>query len=275
MDQSFEELCASANASLDTAESLYLDGNIDAAAHEILKAAVALSDAGVLTLEEIQPVDLAKLDGTTAKILRRLADDSGLLPDGLDALASIEPELRTYIPESTADLSANELVNSAKKIYTAEPGAAAGTDYLPLIDTLASLIKGQQSVRGMIFSEDGIYDTFALTAAPYLIAGAAYFAKNDDGILSSEEKITRMLDGPVKRLVMLFYSLVTSAFASGLLLLLIRRALAVRKSRPGCIDNASFMASAAALTVSNLPMLISGLRAVSSELAELKRIASA
>lgn len=271
-DQSFEELCALANTSLDTAEALYLDGKTEEAAHEILTAAAALSDAGVLTLEDIRPVDLAKLDGTVAKILRRLADDSGLLPDSFDALTSIAPELREYIPKSANDLSAKALVRAVQKTYADEPAEETKQNDVSLIETLSSFITGQQNMRGMIFSEAGVYDSFALTAAPYLIAGAAYLSHDENKNGSYEDKIPQMLNGPVKRLIMLFYSLMTSTFASGLLLLLIHRILAVRKARPGFVDNVSFGASAATLTVSNLPMLIDGLRAVSAELAELKNI---
>ena len=108
---------------------------------------------------------------------------------------------------------------------------------------------------------------FAMTATPYLITGAAYI-HGDEG--KSGEKIQEMLEGPAKRLVRLLFSLMTSAFISGLLLLIFRRILATRSLRPGIVKNVGFAASVLFLTAVNIPMMLDGLRAAAHELEELR-----
>ena len=86
------------------------------------------------------------------------------------------------------------------------------------------------------------------------------------------EKIQKMMEGPIKRLVRLLFSLLTSAFISGLLLLIVRRILAVRKMRPGFVENAAFAASVFSLTAVNIPVMLEGLRAAAHELKELSAL---
>ncbi len=81
-----------------------------------------------------------------------------------------------------------------------------------------------------------------------------------------------MLEGPVKRPVRLLFSLLTSAFISGLLLLLVRRILAARRMRPGFVENVVFAASILSLTAANIPMILEGLRAAVHELEELRSL---
>ena len=90
------------------------------------------------------------------------------------------------------------------------------------------------------------------------------------GMRVSRKKIPEMLDGPVKRLFRLLFSLLTSAFMSALLLFLVRRILAARNMRPGIVENAAFATSLVSLTAANLPLLLEGLRAAVHELQDLR-----
>lgn len=81
-----------------------------------------------------------------------------------------------------------------------------------------------------------------------------------------------MLAGPVRRLVELLAALLTSAFMSGLILLIIRRVLAVRRVRPGMVDNIIFAGSMVSLVAANLPMFVDGARQVAAELRSLQEI---
>ena len=122
-----------------------------------------------------------------------------------------------------------------------------------------------------VFAENGAYDAFSDVASPYLISGAAFVGGSENSE-TYEEMIPQILAGPVKRLVELLAALLTSAFMSGLILLIIRRVLAVRKVRPGMVDNIIFAGSVAALVAANIPALVDGVKQVAAELRSLQQI---
>jgi len=265
---------SSINALLEVAEGYFHEGNIDAALSSLETAVSQLNKVGSGTLSEIPRADIATLDGRLAAILRRFAESSGVLPENFDLVLSITgvPEsLRSVFAErSSESLSAEEIVEVLQIIYTApdEISEDLGND-ISILKTLTDILIGQKTVSEVIFSENGAYDMLAVTAAPYLITGAVY-VYGDEG--EAEGKIPDMLEGPVKRLVRLLFSLLTSAFISGLLLLLVRRILAARRMRPGFVENAAFAASILSLTAANIPMILEGLRAAVHELGELRSL---
>ncbi len=269
-----QDYFSSINALLDAAEGYLHEGNIDASLSSIELAVSQLGNVGSATLSSIPEADIAALDGRLAAILRRFAESFGILPENFDQILSITgvPEsLRGVFAERSPDsLSAEEIVEILQIIYTApdEVCEDPGND-MSVLTTLTDILIGQKTVSDVIFSENGAYDMFAVTAAPYLITGAVY-VYGDEG--QAEEKIPDMLEGPVKRLVRLLFSLLTSAFISGLLLLIVRRVLAARRMRPGVVENAAFAASVLSLTAANLPMLLEGLRAAVHELNELRSL---
>ena len=265
---------SSINALLDAAEGYLHEGNIDASLSSIETAVSQLCSVGSGTLSAIPEADIAALDGRLATILRRFAESSGVLPENFDQVLSITgvPEsLRSVFAErSPVPLSAEEIVDILQIIYTVpDERSADPKDDISILTTLTDILIGQKTVSDVIFSENGAYDMFAVTAAPYLITGAVYIYGDEGG---AEEKIPDMLEGPVKRLVRLLFSLLTSAFISGLLLLLVRRILAARRMRPGVVENAAFAASVLSLTAANIPMILEGLRAAVHELGELRSL---
>lgn len=269
-----QDYFSSINALLDAAEGYLHEGNIDASLSSIEQAVSQLGNVGSGTLSAIPEADIAALDGRLAAILRRFAESFGVLPENFDQILSITgvPEsLRGVFAERSPDsLSAEEIVEILQIIYTApdEVSEDPGND-MSVLTTLTDILIGQKKVSDVIFSENGAYDTFVVTAAPYLITGAVY-VYGDEG--QAEEKIPDMLEGPVKRLVRLLFSLLTSAFISGLLLLIVRRVLAARRMRPGVVENAAFAASVLSLTAANLPIILEGLRAAVHELNELRSL---
>ncbi|MDO9523388.1 MAG: hypothetical protein Q7J08_06715 [Methanocorpusculum sp.] len=265
---------SSINAQLDAAERYLHEGDIDASLSSIETAVSQLCCVGSGTLSEIPEADIATLDGRLAAILRRFAESSGVLPENFDQVLSITgvPEsLRSVFAERSSDsLSAEEIVEVLQIIYTAPDEISEDPrDDISILKTLTDILIGQKTVSDVIFSENGGYDMLAVTATPYLITGAVY-VYGDEG--EAEAKIPDMLEGPVKRLVRLLFSLLTSAFISGLLLLIVRRILAARRMRPGVVENAAFAASVLSLTAANIPMILEGLRAAVHELEELRSL---
>jgi len=265
---------SSINSLLDTAEGYLHEGNIDASLSSIETAVSQLCSVGSGTLSAIPEADIAALDGHLATILRRFAESSGVLPENFDQVLSL-----TGVPESICDalaeksvnpLSAEEIVDILQTIYSVPDEMSEDPENdISLLKTLKDILIGQKTVSEVIFSENGAYDMLAVTAAPYLITGAVY-VYGDEG--EAEAKIPDMLEGPIKRLVRLLFSLLTSAFISGLLLLLVRRLLAARRMRPGVVENAAFAASVISLTAANIPMILEGLRAAVHELEELRSL---
>lgn len=273
-EDTFPDRFSSINALLDTAEEDLHEGNTDAALASLETAVSLLCDVGSDTLSEIPQADIDVLDGRLAVVLRRVAESAGFLPENFEPILAI-----TGIPVSLGDdfaeksassLSTEEIVEILQTIYTAPDEISKDPENdISLLKTLTDVLVGQKTVSEVIFSEDGAYDMFASAAAPYLITGAAYLY-GDEG--QSEEKIPEMLDGPIKRLFRLLFSLLTSAFMSALLLLLVKRILAARKMRPGIVENAAFAASLVSLTAGNLPLLLEGLRAAVHELQDLRAL---
>ncbi|HJJ30430.1 MAG TPA: hypothetical protein O0W87_05480 [Methanocorpusculum sp.] len=264
----------SINDSLDAAEKYLHMGNIDAALSSIEAAVSQMFGVGSDILSNIPEADIISLDSRLALVLRRFAENFGVLPENFEPILSI-----TGVPVSLNDvfaegsevpLSAEEIVKVLKVLYTPQEEISEDPENdISVLKTLTDILNGQKKVSDMIFSDDGAYDMLAMTAAPYLITGAAYL-HGDEG--QSGEKIQEMLEGPVKRLVRLLFSLMTSAFISGLLLLLFRRILAARNMRPGIVKNVGFAASVLFLTVVNIPILLEGLRAAAHELEELRSL---
>ncbi len=273
-EDTFQDRFLSINALLDTAEEYLHGGNTDAALASLETAASLMCDVGSDTLSEIPQEDIDVLDGRLAVVLRRVAESVGFLPENFEpilAITGVPVSLdEEFSEKSASSLSAEEIVEILQTIYTAPDEISEDTENdVSLVKTLTDVLVGQKTVSEVIFSEDGAYDMFASAAAPYLITGAAYLY-GDEG--QSEEKIPEMLDGPVKRLFRLLFSLLTSAFMSALLLLLAKRILAARRARRGIIDNAAFAASLASLTAANLPLLLDGLRAAVHELQDLRAL---
>ena len=262
----------SINNLLDTAERYLHAGNIDAALSSIEVAVSQMFGVGSDILSNIPEADIASLDNRLALILRRFAENFGILPENFDpilSIAGVPASLSCVFAEhSEAPFSAEEIVKTLQVLYTPQEEISKDPEKdLSVLKTLTDILNGQKKVSDMIFSDDGAYDMFAMTAAPYLITGAAYI-HGDEG--QSGEKIQEMLEGPAKRLVRLLFSLMTSAFISGLLLLIFRRVLATRSLRPGIVKNVGFAASVLFLTAVNIPMMLDGLRAAAHELEELR-----
>jgi len=273
-EDTFPDRFSSINAILDTTEEYLHEGNIDDALASLETAASLLCDVGSDALSEIPQADIDVLDGRLAVVLRRVAESAGFLPENFESilvLTGIPVSLGgEFAEKSSSSLSAEEIVEILQTIYTAPDEISEDTESdISLLKTLTDVLVGQKTVSEVIFSEDGAYDMFASAAAPYLITGAAYIYGGEG---QSEEKIPEMLDGPVKRLFRLLFSLLTSAFMSALLLLLVRRILAARKMRPGIVENAAFAASLVSLTAANLPLLLDGLRAAVHELQDLRAL---
>ncbi|HKM41839.1 MAG TPA: hypothetical protein VJY43_04650 [Methanocorpusculum sp.] len=265
---------SSASNLLDAAETYFHEGNPDAALSAIEEAVYNLREAGVSILAEISGPDIDALESRPAAILRRFAEESGIMPENFVPALSLTPIPASlgggFLKKTGSSLSASEIAGVLKTLYAApEETADEPEKDIPVLRTLADLLIGQNTLSGVIFSENGAYDALSQIMAPYLIIGAAYL-NGDEEIY--EEKIPGMLDGPVKRLTRLLYSLLTSAFISGLFLLIIKRVLATRKVSPGVIGNTVFLASFLSLTVANIPMFIEGARAVVCEFRELRNI---
>lgn len=268
---------ASIGALLDEAEKYCDEGNASAALFSLEAAVSQLCCAGSGILTEIPKADIAALDGHLATVLRHLAERADLLPENFASVLSltgVPASLGAKFAEKSSDhLSAAEIVETLKQIYGAPDETSDDPENdLSLLYTLTDLLNGQKRVSEVIFSNNGAYDMLADAALPYLIIGAAYISGDGE---EAEEQIPKMLEGPVKRLVRLLFSLLISAFISGLLLLIIRRVFSVRKMSPGFSGNAAFAASIFSLTADNLPMLLDGLRAAARELQELRALITA
>jgi len=265
---------SSAGSLLDAAEVYFHEGNTNAALSAIEEAVNNLREAGMSILAEISGPDINALESRPAAILRRFAEESGILPENFAPVLSL-----TSVPASLGDdfanktrssLSASEIVYVLKSLFAAQEAIADDpAKDIHVLRTLADILSGQNTVSEVIFSENGAYDALSQAAAPYLIIGAAYINGDEEAY---EEKIPGMLDGPIKRLTRLLYSLLTSAFISGLFLLIIKRVLATRIGIPGVIGNTVFVTSLLSLTVTSIPMFIEGARAVIRELEELRNI---
>jgi hypothetical protein len=265
---------ASIESLLDEAERYCDQGNTPAALSSLETAVSKLCSTGSGILSDIPETDVAALDGHLATVLRRLAERADLLPENFATILSI-----TGIPASLGDefadksadpLSAEEIVEALKLIHTAPDEMPKDPENdISLLKTLIDLLNGQKTVSEVIFSDNGAYDMLADAASPYLVTGAVYLSGDGE---DTGEKIQKMMEGPIKRLVRLLFSLLTSAFISGLLLLIVRRILAVRKMRPGFVENAAFAASVFSLTAVNIPVMLEGLRAAAHELKELSAL---
>ena len=274
LEDTFPDHFASINALLDEAERYCDEGNTSAALSSLETAVSKLCSEGSGILSDMPETDVAALDGQLATALRRLAESADILPENFSSIlliTGVPASLGDGFAEKSADsLSAEGIVEALKLIYTAPDEMSADPEHdISLLKTLIDLLNGQKTVSELMFSDNGAYDMLADAASPYLITGAVYLS-GDEG--EAEGKIQKMLEGPVKRLVRLLFSLLTSAFISGLLLLIVRRILAVRKMRPGFVENAAFAASVFSLTAANIPVLIDGLRSAAHELKELSAL---
>ena len=265
---------ASANVLLDAAEIYLAEGNNDLAISSVEEAVNLLTSSGVSILLDIPESDIAELDGRLASVLRRFGEEAGILPENFATVLSLSGISLSldgeFAEKMSSTLSASEIVEVLEILYTSSDEISPDPEKdLSVLNILAGLLTGQKTVSEMVFAENGAYDMLSLEAAPYLITGAAYVYGDEE---EYEKKIPEMLDGPVKRLVCLMFSLMTSTFMSGLLLLLIRRILTTRKTNPGIVDNTVFAASVLSLIVANIPIFIEGLREVSHELDELRNM---
>ncbi len=281
-DDPVDSLIRSAECHLAEAETLACAGDHAAAAAAVEDAVNELLRAGSRLTAAIHPEDMAELEGTAARVLRALAERFGILPENYLPVFSVAPEAEKILnPATAAEAQEHQSVAGVARVVSQvyDTGASPDTElseeegagYVSVLGVLIELLQGQRTLTDAVFADGGAYDAFAGVAAPYLITGAAY-AAGDADTGTYEEKISEMLAGPVKRLIRLLAALLTSAFMSGLILLLIRRILAVRHLRPGIIENAMFAGSVLSLIAANIPMFIDGSRAVIRELRELQNI---
>ena len=281
-DTSVETLIATAEASLSAASQSLLNGDSDAAADHLESAVSDLLRAGSCLLTVVHTADIAALESTIARILRALAERFGILPEDHLPVLSLLPESVDVLDDATKTAAATHLPVSGvcdmvRSVYDSRDDAHPelseenADQYISAGQLLIDLLSGQRTLTDAVFAENGAYDAFSDVAAPYLIQGAAFVGGSDTAD-SCGEKIPELLAGPVKRLIELLVALMTSAFMSGLLLLIIRRLLAVRRIRPGIVDNVIFAGSVASLVAANLPMLIDGARLVAAELRSLREI---
>ncbi len=274
-------LISSAESALSAASDHVSSGNPEKAAELLEKAVADLLTAGSCIVSGISSADIAALQGSLARVLRALAERFGILPEDHQSVFALLPEAVGVLDEETVRAAqTHQQVSGVCEVVAAvyasgdpciELSDEETSSYISIGRTLIDLLEGQRTLKDAVFAEDGAYDTFSGVAAPYLIAGAAYLGKKDQSG-SYEEKIPEMLDGPVRRLFRLLMSLLTSAFMSGILLLVLRRLLAARKIRPGMVDNVIFAGSVASLVLTNLPILIDGASQAAAELRELHHI---
>ncbi|MDV0444289.1 hypothetical protein [Methanorbis rubei] len=274
-------LISSAESLLNAASDEVSSGNPEAAAELLEKAVTDLLTAGSCMVSGIPSEDITALESSLARILRALAERFGILPEDHQPIFALLPDARLVLDEGTAQAAQTHQPVSGVRdvvlaVYESDDGETLHSDeetdrYISIGKMLLELLEGQRTLQDAVFAEDGAYDAFLGVASPYLMAGAAYLS-GEDASESYDEKIPKMLDGPVKRLLRLLVSLLTSAFMSGLLLLVIRRLLAARKIRPGIMDNVIFAGSVASLVAANLPMLIDGALQTAAELRELHHI---
>ena len=281
-DDSIDSLIRSAEHSLTEAEARVCAGDHEAAAAAMEQAVDELLRAGSCLTAAIHPDDMAELEGTVTRVLRALAERFGILPEDYLPVFSVAPAAeRVLDPAVMAEAREHQPVAGIARVIgmvydtdispDAEVSEEERAECVSALGVLIELLQGQRTLTDAVFADGGAYDAFTRVAAPYLIIGAAYAAGDADPG-TYEEKVSAMLAGPVKRLIRLLAALLTSAFMSGLILLLIRRILAVRHLRPGIIDNALFAGSVLSLTAANIPMFLDGSRAVIRELRELQNI---
>ncbi|MDV0442415.1 hypothetical protein [Methanorbis furvi] len=279
-DTSVDILISSAESALNDAAD-HISEDPERAAELLEKAVADLITAGSCMVSGISSADIAALESSLSRILRALAERFGILPEDHQPVFALLPDAETVLDEEIIlAAQTHQPVSGVRDVvlavYESGDGDAIRSDeeadrYLSIGQMLLELLEGQRTLQDTVFAEDGAYDAFSGVAAPYLIAGAAYLG-GEDASETYDEKIPKMLDGPVKRLLRLLVSLLTSAFMSGLLLLVIRRLLAARKIRPGIMDNVIFAGSVASLVAANLPMLIDGALQAAAELRELHHI---
>lgn len=281
-DTPVDTLITTAETSLDAASNALLHGDTDAAADHLAAAVSDLLCAGSSLLTAVHTTDIAVLESSIARILRALAERFGILPENHQPVLALLPESVDILDISTKTAAETHLPvsgvrNVVRSVYESEETetpelSEEETDtYISAGRLLIDLLSGQRTLTDAVFARDGAYDAFSDVVAPYLISGVA-FVGGGENAESYEEMIPEMLAGPIRRLVELLVALLTSAFMSGLLLLIIRRVLAVRTIRPGTIDNLIFAGSVASLVAANLPMFVDGARQVAAELRNLHEI---
>lgn len=274
-EDSINGFIESANIHLSRAEEFQTENNSESALNELAQAVECLSKAGSSIISEIPKEDVIRLDGTVAGVLRRLAEDSELLPGNFERTVSAVPNADEILGEKTSEiskgsLSAEKIVDTVKNVYdTPETESKNPDDDLSALKIILDLLLGNRKLSDTVFSENGVYDIFVSSAVPYLVTGAAFISRDEEKLAKYEQMIPEILNGPIRHLSKLFLSLMTSAFMSGFLLLVIKRIIAGKSS---AVNNVKFGVSVAALTVSNLPMLIDGVKAVSVEIGNLKNI---
>lgn len=252
----------SVDARLDSADVFFQNRNYSAAVSELLEAVRLLSRSGA---EVVSSLSSECFESPLFSVVRRVFSVFDTLPDSAE-LSSLMPEAASLLPEHTATPS--EMLAAVSEIYEqaeeeAEAEGTADAD-VSLIRILLSLLSGQQSMRELLFSDTGMYVSAASAAAPYL---TGFFLFSGEEAEASADKAHRMLYGPLQHLAELFYSLLTSSLTAGLLLLAVRRAIPVM--RP---SKKSAAVDAVMLAVSNIPLLIEGLRGVAKELSCLRAI---
>ena len=261
-----------ADARLNNADFFFREGDVSRAIQELAFAAETLAADGSRIFSS---VSASEFENPVFTILRSITSVFENIPDMSDIQALL-PELQEKLPVSSA--SPAEILAAVRDIYSQATGDAdtgcnddvrdSDSSSAPkpslVIEMLIALLSGQQAFRDMLFADCGIYDSAASSAAPYL---AGFFVFRGEEGEFAVHKVDSMLFGPVKRISELFYSLLTSSLTAGLLLLVIRRAIPVMQP-----SNAKTAVDAVILTVSNIPEMIEGLRAVAAELSALKEI---
>ncbi|MBE6507434.1 MAG: hypothetical protein E7Z72_05885 [Methanocorpusculum parvum] len=247
-----------ADARLTRAAVSFSEGAYEDAVSELFEAAGLLASEGAGL---IRSVSASEFENPVFTTLLRITPVFENLPESAD----IQRLLPGYMETPVNADSPARMLSVVSDIYEKAEDEPDGeeTDF-SLLKTLLSLLLGQQTFRSLLFAEDGMYASAASSASAYL---AGVFVFRGDDIDSAVEKADSMLFGPVKRLAELLYSLLTSALTAGLLLLAIRRAIPfMRPSKKQTVFDA------AVLTVSQIPDIIKGLRAVAEEISVLKAI---
>lgn len=284
-DTDISRMLAVAESYLDSADESFSEGDEEGALRFLEKAIDDLFFTGSKILSHISDEDITHLDGSFSRILRGLAEKFGLLPEDYTQVFAVAPEALDVLDDEALRVAkehatVKEMSEILKNLYGSDTSPLlVDTEekeraYTSSVGTLIELIRGQRTVSDAVFSVGGPYDSLSDAAAPYLITGSA-FISGDEDTEGFEKRVPKILNGPVKRLFMLLTALLTSAFMSGILLLLIKRLLATRSGRPGVMDDVVFAGSVARLTMSNVPMFIAGARAVASEFQSFWEIVSA
>lgn len=226
----------SARMHLLNAENSRAQNDIESASSHAIDAINDLRSAACMLLNESALNEIAQADKTVAKIIRRFASDSGILPENfgeiLAAFSNPQDILGFDVTEiSTKKLSAEEIFNTVKSVYETEFCSGSQKSDIENLKIALNLYSKIEKITAGVFSKNGVYDMFAGVVSPYLTAGAAFIASDEEELLRYEDAIPGMLGYEIKHLSRFLWALTGCVFISGLLLLISKRVLAC--TQPG------------------------------------------